>query len=169
MNIVKNENYSISIHADDKLNQLEPYPISRSRRRELSEKMNDIEKKAFMSINESIGWLLSNVSILCSFYSSHLQQKNSKYHVSALISQFSALRTLKKYGTLSTFSSVKSSTTEDFSIVAFADASHTSESSQLCYIFCLVIGELRNEVAFMYFHGLLTVHDVLRSLLQQQK
>ena len=147
MNIIQNEDYSISIHADDKLKQLEPFPISRSRRRQVDDKMNDIEKKSFMSINASIGWLGTNASILCSFYSFHLQQKIADCHVSALISQFSALRTLKKHGTLTTFAPVQYPN-NDLTIVAFSDASHSPKASQLCYIIGLVIGEVKKGSPF---------------------
>lgn len=66
--ISQDEDYSVSIHADDKLNKLEPYPISHSRRRQSDEKKNDLERKPFMSINVSIGWLVTNVSLYCSLY-----------------------------------------------------------------------------------------------------
>ena len=64
LNLIQDTDYSVSIHADDKLNAIEPYPISRTRRRQIDDQMNDIEKKAFMSINASSGWLGITVSPL---------------------------------------------------------------------------------------------------------
>lgn len=117
-----------------------------------------------MSINASIGWLGTNVSLLCSFYSSYLQQKISDCRISALISHFSALRTLKKHGTLTTFSSIQHLKSTDFTIFSFAYASHTSESSQLCYFIGLVVGEVKKEVAFIFCHCLRTILVVLPNL-----
>ena len=56
MNIIQSEDYSVSIHADDKMKSLRPYPLSRTRRRQTEEKMNYVEKKSFMSPNASTGW-----------------------------------------------------------------------------------------------------------------
>lgn len=148
MNLIQESDWSVTIHADDKLQSLEPYPISRTRRRQIDDQMNDIEKKAFMSINASIGWLGITTSPLCSFYASHLQQKIREKRVSALLSQFSALRTLKKNGTVTKYPQPSFNGDSKLTLVAFADASHTKDSSQLFYIVGLVVGPVQKGSEF---------------------
>lgn len=75
MIILQDEDLSVSIRADDMLERLEANPISRIIRRQCDDKMNDVQKNAFMSINDSIGWLETNVYQLCAFYFSPLQQE----------------------------------------------------------------------------------------------
>lgn len=99
-NIVQHEDFSCSIDGYGKLNALEPYPLSRLRRRQCEEKMNAIEENAFISINASIGWLGMTSSVLCAFYSIDLLNPPK---VSALMSQVSALNLLKRFGTLTTY------------------------------------------------------------------
>lgn len=50
INLIQDEYLNVPIHADNKLNELETYPISRTCRRQIYERMIDIEKRAFMSI-----------------------------------------------------------------------------------------------------------------------
>lgn len=44
------------------------------RRRQCDERMKEVERKAFMSINDFIGWLGITASTLCESYSIHLPQ-----------------------------------------------------------------------------------------------
>lgn len=57
MNIIQHDDYEITIHADDKIEALDPFPLSRIRGRQIDEHMNKLEKKFFMSANASNGWL----------------------------------------------------------------------------------------------------------------
>lgn len=148
LNITQEEDFSVSIHADDKLVSIEPYPISRTRRSQIDENMNDIERKAFMSINASIGWLGITVSPLCSFVSSYLQQKMGHCRISALSSQFSALKTLKKHGTQTKYIGDMPMGRTQCTLVAFADASHSKDSSQLCYLIGLFISPVEKGTPF---------------------
>ena len=75
MNLIQNEDYTVSILANDKIQLIKPYPISIIRRRQCDEKVNEVELKSFTSINASIGWLGITASPLCSFYAGLLQQK----------------------------------------------------------------------------------------------
>lgn len=99
--------------------------------------MSDIEKKDFTSINASFGWLGISVFPLCLFISSFIQQKICGRRISALLSQFTALRLLKKHETLTKYWGLVYST--QLTLEAFADASHTTGSSQLCYMVGLMI------------------------------
>lgn len=77
LNLIQEENISVTIHADDKLQAMEPYPMTRIRRLQIGEVMDDTEKRSFMSITASLGWLGITVSLLCPYYSSYLQQSIS--------------------------------------------------------------------------------------------
>lgn len=64
LNMMQYEELPVVIHAEDKLNALEPYPVSRTRRCQIDETMNRIELNAYMSLNTSLGWLDVTVSSL---------------------------------------------------------------------------------------------------------
>lgn len=125
INFIQHEDYTVSIHADDKLTSIKLYPTSHSRCRAVEEPINEIEGKAFMSINSSIWWLGITASPLCCFYSFYLQQKIYSCQVSTISSQLNALRILKKHGTLSKSIRLSSSEAAEYRLVAFADANHT--------------------------------------------
>lgn len=65
---------SVTIQAVDKPQALEQYPMTGIHRRQIDELMNDTERKLFMSINATLGWLEITESPWYSFYSSYLQQ-----------------------------------------------------------------------------------------------
>ena len=65
----------------------------------MCENRNAEELKAFVSVNSSIGWLGTNASMLCSFYSSSLQQRAYSLMVRDLIDQIIGLKVLRKHGT----------------------------------------------------------------------
>lgn len=146
--IIQESDWSVSIHADDKLNALEPYLISRTRRRQIVEQINDIEKKSFVSINASIRWLGITTSPLCSLYASHIQKKLKEKRISSLISQYFILRTLAKHGTLTKYPYPSNNDTRPMTFVAFADAIHTKDSIQLFYIVGVAIGEVKKGSTF---------------------
>lgn len=57
MTILRAENCSSTVHADEKLNTIESFPLSRVLRRQFDSQLNDIDKSSFMLVNFSIGWL----------------------------------------------------------------------------------------------------------------
>lgn len=100
-----------------------------------------------MSINASIVWLRITTSSLCPFCSSYLQQKTSSCQVSAFLSQFSALKILKKKHGMVSFYPLAS----DFlklTLDAFADASHSDDSSQICSIIGIIFGNTKKGAVF---------------------
>ena len=66
-------NIAISTHGDRKLESLNCFPIDRRRRKQMSQVLNPVELKSFRSVNSSNGWLRTNSSLLCSFYSRWIQ------------------------------------------------------------------------------------------------
>lgn len=60
LNIEQMDDFSVQTNCDDKLNQLEAYPLSRFRRSQIDQDINPIEKKSFASLNSSTGWMVCN-------------------------------------------------------------------------------------------------------------
>lgn len=104
-----------------------------------------------MSIIAGIGWLGVTTSVLCSLYSSFLQQKLKNASVHALIAQSSPLTLLKRYGTLTSYVSPPSNDQDNITLVSFSDASHEEVSIQLYFmvglLFCQVNkGSVTNRI-----------------------
>ncbi len=75
LQVIQDYDMTVSIHGDGKLNALSCFPIDRHRRKQVEEVLNEVELRSFRSINSSIGWLGTNASLFCAFYSSWLQKK----------------------------------------------------------------------------------------------
>ena len=86
---------AIRIHGDRKLEQLCCFPIDHRRYKQGTDCLNAVELKSFRSINSSIGWLGTNASLLCSFYSSWLQQRAPNPTIIDLTYQISVVKALK--------------------------------------------------------------------------
>lgn len=43
MNLIQDDDYNVSIHSDGKIQCIEPYPISRVRRKQCDENMTELE------------------------------------------------------------------------------------------------------------------------------
>lgn len=120
----------MTIHADDKLQFQKPFPASLTRRRQVNDSMSDIEMKSSMSTKTFTVLLGVAVLLLCFIYSFYLQQKMNESHVSDLVDQFWFLRTLIKYGTWYFYPSPVQ-IHDVLTFVAFADACHINDSSQV--------------------------------------
>lgn len=86
------EDYSAEINAEDKLNGIFQYAVSRQRKKQVEKHMNENQKKNFLSGISSFEWSGSAVSPLCSFYSSCLQQKLPNIKVKQLLEQNNTIR-----------------------------------------------------------------------------
>lgn len=100
--ISQESDYTIKIHADEKIDDNSCYPISRQRWKEENDASNAVEADSFRSMNSSIGWLGIAASPFSSFCASYLQQKVPSTNVSDLIAQISSLRLLQKLGLTTT-------------------------------------------------------------------
>ena len=105
--ILHDANFTIRIHGDSKLESLSCFPIDRRRQKQVSEMLNTVELRAFRSIDSSVEWLDKNASMLCSFYSSWLQQRTPNPKVQDLIDQVNVLKVLKKHGTSISYGNLK--------------------------------------------------------------
>ena len=143
LNIRQHADFHCTIDGDEKLEALEPVPITRSRRREIDQPLNDIERSAFMSINASINWLGITASPICAFYSSHLQQRTPINNVGNLLLQSAVLRKLQKIGTQTCYPMPPSNKPVTVSAVVFADAGKCDDHGQLSFIGVILLGPLK--------------------------
>ena len=110
--------------------------------------INEIELKAFASINASIGWLGVTASPFCAQVSSYLQQLAPNATVKELILQANMLRKLKKIGTVASYKRPGAVDEQNISVVVFSDAGRTSDHGQLCYIAGVLFGGLKEGSIF---------------------
>lgn len=148
LNIRQHADFHCTIDGDEKLEALEPVPITRSRRREIDQPLNDIERSAFMSINASINWLGITASPICAFYSSHLQQRTPINNVGNLLLQSAVLRKLQKIGTQTCYPMPPSNKPVTVSAVVFADAGKCDDHGQLSFIGGILLGPLKKGSQF---------------------
>ena len=64
LNIIQDSDTLSTIDGNDKLNALEPHALTRNRHRDQDDKLNDLERSSFMSLNSSLGWLGINLSLI---------------------------------------------------------------------------------------------------------
>lgn len=149
LNIIQDEDYNITVDGDDKLNVLETYPLSRCRRKQVDENVNEIERKSFASINASVGWLGVTASPFCALFSSYMQQLAPKACVRHLLYQTNHLRNLKKLGTTVKYCHRPSTLpNEKVSVLVFSDAGRTCDYGQLCFIAGLLFGDISEGSIF---------------------
>lgn len=99
MNLVQSDDFTIEANEEEKMNAVSEYPISRPRRKEIEDKMYQIEQSTFSSVNSTLGWLGITACPFCVFfYSSYLQQKAPSLKMSNIVEQISIARNLKKIG-----------------------------------------------------------------------
>jgi len=142
------DDFTIQIHANDKLTACEAYPISRARRKDQTDLLDALERKAYRSLNSSLGWIGVGLSPFCAHAASYLQQKGANPTVADLVTQINMLRLLKKYGTSITFQRPSAKGNYPVSLVTFADASRPSDHGQLGTISGLLIGDLKRGSVF---------------------
>lgn len=141
--ITQHQDYSCSVGYDDRLQSLEGYPIPRVRQRQINEPINTIKWTTLMPISSSISWFGTSVSPWCAFSSSQLQQNLQDCKLLVLASQSNALKLLKRFSTLCHYPFPNKQ--DEVRIIAFDDASHSLDGSQLCYLIGMVYGEVTEE------------------------
>ena len=145
INTVQSEDFTVATDADEKLEAVAEYPLTRQRRKECDDDVNVIEKGAFASVNSSLGWIGTAVSPLCSFYASYLQQKAPDIKVAHIIEQTNILRKLKKLGTVISYPRPTDNQQYGLSILVFSDASRIDENGQLGVLTGLLVGEMKQN------------------------
>ena len=147
LQVIQDSDMAISIHGDCKLSAVETFPIDRHRLKQISEPLKWIELRSFHSTNSSIGWLGTNASLFCAFYSSWLLQKCPKPAVEDLISQINSLKLLRKLGTKTHYKKPGKGCYK-ISVLVFADASKKDDHVQLCYLSGLLFDDLQTGSVF---------------------
>jgi len=148
LTVTHNEDYTFTIHADEKINACEPYPLDRTRRKQIDENANPVELSAYRSINGIIGWIGAAASPFCSFASSYLQQRLPNVKVRDIITQINMLRQLKRLGSVIQYKRPTDSEKYEVSILIFADANRGKESGQLGFVAGLLIGDFKSGSIF---------------------
>lgn len=98
LNIVQHGDMNISVDVRDKKAAIEPFPITCLRRWQVIEPVNSLEVQAFCSVCSYIAWLGVNISPVCEYSHSHMQQRMPNATLKTLIEQINALRLLKNSG-----------------------------------------------------------------------
>lgn len=102
INTFQMEYLTICTNADDKLDSLNEYCLTRISRKQNDAPVNDLQKSVFASTNSSFGWIWGASSPFCWFYASYLQQISPNIKVRHLTEQQTTLRKFKKLGKLLT-------------------------------------------------------------------
>ena len=92
INTRQDEDMTVATDADDNINALTEYALSRHRCKQCDQPINELERSFFASTNSSLGWISTAASPFCSFYSSYLQQKTPNTKVSHFVEQQNVLR-----------------------------------------------------------------------------
>lgn len=74
LKVEQDEDGTIMINGDEKLQSIEPCDLSRLRRKNINADLNPFELFSFQSVNGSLGFLGMTVSPFAAFGASHLQQ-----------------------------------------------------------------------------------------------
>lgn len=149
LRVTQSEDLEITMHGDEKVEEIEPYPITRQRRKEINSVLTSFEMSSFRSVNGSLGWLGVAASPFYSFASSHLQQRSSNTTVNDLITQINLVRSLKKKSTKVLYKR-PSPGSYKLSVFAFSDAgrAYNREYGQLSFIIGILVGELEKGSTF---------------------
>jgi len=142
LTVIQSDDLTVQLHANDKINACEAFPIDRQRRKQVDAPLNKLENSSYRSLNSSLGWIGVAISPFCAHAASYLQQKGPTPTVGDLITQINMLRSLKKLGTTVTFNRPSMKGSYAISLVVFADASRKQDHGQLGMLSGLLFGEL---------------------------
>ena len=148
LSVIQAENYSTTVDGDDKLHALETHALTRNRRRQPDDPLNELEKSSFMSVNSSLCWLGMASSPLCSFYDSYLHQKLPSCSVSSIALEARCLTILKRFGSTICYPRPPIGSQLPISVCVFADAGRQSDYGQLSTIAGVLLGSLQQESTF---------------------
>ena len=101
--VTQSEDFNIQIHADLKIASCEAYPMSRQRRKQIEEPLNQLEKSSYFSLNSSLGWIGVAASPFCAHAANYLQQKGANPSVENLIIQINMFSSPEKDEHYNTF------------------------------------------------------------------
>lgn len=112
---------TVTLSADDKMQNMELYQLSRVRRKQFSEPLNAVELSALQSINGFIGFMGIRVGPIAAFTCSYLQQSSNSYNLADLIKQSITLKFVTRMGTTSSFVRTTSKGNHLVAVLLFAN------------------------------------------------
>lgn len=114
---------------DECFNQIKLLSIMRYRRKEVEEKVTQLEYDSYRSLAESIIWGGNGTLPQDSFMASHLQETAPRLKVKYVIDANKTVKELWEMRTLLTFNKIRKKTT-DMNVLEFSDASFNIESGR---------------------------------------
>lgn len=140
--------FTILTDAKDKLKNVDEYQLSQTRRKDFNDKLNAIEKSAFVLVNSSIGCIDTAASPFCSQYTPCLQQKVLDLMVSHLIEQVNILRKLNRIGAYMSYSRSIDFLQYAMTVLTLADAFKSTENGPLGVFVELLLNEMNMSSIF---------------------
>lgn len=145
---VKNEALTTCTDDDYKLGALTEYALSRQRRKEPDEPLNELERSIFASTNSIPGCIGTAASPHCAFYASHLHPRAPHTHKCDLIEQRNIVRKLQKFGTAIGYPRPIDDASSELSGLTFAHASKSETYDELGVLAGLIAGDLAKNSIF---------------------
>lgn len=146
--MVQNEDYTVTIDGDDKLQDIGAVPLARVRKRESCDSLASAEQSLIASVNSSVGWLGITVPPFCALFSRLFQHCAPDATVSTLRNQASRLNQPKDTGSLTSFKRPNEQLGHERSVVVICNAGRTSKAGKLCHIAGLLIDKLAVDSIF---------------------
>lgn len=143
LNLKQADDFPIRTDVNDMLKNVGEYQLSQPRRREFNGKLNEMRKSAFASADSSLSWISIPAYPFCSLYASYLQQKAPDHMVRHIMGQVNMLRKLKGIGTCMSYPQTTINSKYVLTVLAFADASKSSQNGQPGVLVGLLPGETK--------------------------
>ena len=140
---------TVATNADDKLNELTDYSLSRLHLREFYMQINELCRAFFASTNSSLAWIGTAASHFCFFYASYLPQKTPRKKVCHLVEQKNVVRKLEIIGTVMSYPRPNES--KEYAISVLVLQMHLREMHVVNLLGVLtgfILGEFKNESIF---------------------
>lgn len=148
INITQQKDCSVTIDADEKLENLDSYRLSRKFCHEVDKPLTFVELKSFVLLNRSLCWIGYHSSVFYSALASRLQQKASEATVRDLLEQQRGLRKVNRLGILVCYKNVQDILRHAITVEAFSDA-----GKNMKMVWCVTLLDLcliRSRMALIF-------------------
>lgn len=128
---------------------LEPAPLAQLRRKELTTAvLNEFKKSVLLSLNCSLVWLGTTLSLFCSAVTSRLHQRVSNVHVPHSFKRNAAIGEIKRPGSTISFARSNDNLKYLISVLVLTATRRSSDSAQIFTIYGLSIESLDQNFDF---------------------
>lgn len=148
LQLIQDEKFFVTIHADQKLDGITPHHTSHFRRKQAEDDLNAMEQFHYNSVNGSIGFIGVHASPIAAFVFSYLQQKRNSAKVCDIAIQRSMLKKLCTIGSVSSYTRPELGSQLQLSVLVFCDAARPSDYGQLGTLGGLLLGQLQKGSLF---------------------